>query len=263
LGIRILVYHGVFSSEKEIFGDSREWIHKDTFEQHCMILKERGLYSISMDEYYGSILNNKLPPNAIILTFDDAQIGQLKYAVPILAKYGFIATFFLPVSWLNRSNRLTNKDITEISLAGIEIGSHSLTHSDFRFLDYNEINKELSNSKDYLEQLIAKSVNHFSYPWGRGIKINRDLFRKNNYITAVTVNRGVNNLFTDCYALYRIGIYGHTKDHSFKKLISQNYFPKYYLIRYSGDFFEKIVGKETKENIFKRIHRFQERKRFK
>lgn len=257
------MYHGIFKKSTEIFFSSREWVHVDTFEDHCKYLHDEGYNSISMDEFLYKKQTSQLSPKDIIITFDDGAICQNEHAIPLLKKYGLKAIFYVPVNWLNKPKRFSDNNLISIVNDGMEIGSHSMNHPDFRLIDFNTQKKELVDSKQYLENIISKPVTHFSFPFGRGINIDNSVFKEIGYDTAVTVDRGINTSLTDNYKLYRIGIYGHSNLSVFKKLLNQRYFIKYYLTRFAGNFTEQVIGHARKEKFFRSIHKILEVKRFK
>ncbi len=256
MGARFLVYHGIYESEDEIYGGSREWIHKSTFEEHCRVLKDGGYNVLTMDDYCQCKTKGVLPEKSVVISFDDGPSCQLKHAVPILLKYKFKAIFYLPISKLNQQDQMTNDQVIELAKTGMEIGSHSVSHNDFRFLNNAEIDDELGESKKYLENLIEDPITHFSFPFGFGYKFDSNLFVKNGYETAVTVNRGINKLNTNIYTLYRLGIYNHTNKKKFIKLLNQRLFIKFYFLRYLGLVIEIILGYKLKQKVYDFIHRF-------
>ncbi len=254
MGVRFLMYHGIYNSHNEIFGGGREWIPESLFEEHCNILHNEGYQTIQMRDYYKCIQNNQFPEKAVVISFDDGALCQLQYGIPILEKYNFSAIFYLPVLKLNKPKRMNDAQIHELIQTGMEIGSHSMSHGDFRLLNENEVDTELSESKKYLEDLSGQSITHFSYPYGYGYKNNARKLRKNGYQTAVTVDRGINTLGTDLYALFRLGIYNHTNHRRFLTLLSQKHFYKYYFLRNTGFLFELLLGAGTKKKLYKKIH---------
>jgi len=77
-------------------------------------------------------------PKQVIITFDDDWFGQYKYAMPILQKYGFNATFFVtcqgPLGQSPEFQRGNSSDITtwnelkDIKSKGFDIENHGMTH---------------------------------------------------------------------------------------------------------------------------------------
>jgi peptidoglycan/xylan/chitin deacetylase (PgdA/CDA1 family) len=78
---------------------------------------------------------------AVILNFDDDWKGQFTYAVPILEKYGFKASFFVTcgcptyqnLTFCNHAegnSAMTWEDIRLLSELGHDIQSHGMSHKD-------------------------------------------------------------------------------------------------------------------------------------
>ena len=61
---------------------------------------------------------------------------------------------------------MTAAQIREMSAAGFEIGSHTLTHPHLTDVDEARLRRELVDSKHKLEDLIGREVTSFSYPYG-------------------------------------------------------------------------------------------------
>lgn len=67
-----------------------------------------------------------------VLTFDDAVKSHRTFVAPLLADYGFAATFFVTHRWMDdRENFMDWDEIAEIAALGFEIGNHSWSHADF------------------------------------------------------------------------------------------------------------------------------------
>ncbi len=118
------------------------------------------------------------PRDEFVLTFDDAYLSVYEHAYPVLAERGLTATIFVVADRIGGINEwdssagdrrellMTADQVRELSGAGFEIGSHTLTHA--HLVDANEqsLRRELADSKHKLEDLIGKDVVAFSYPYG-------------------------------------------------------------------------------------------------
>ena len=65
------------------------------------------------------------------------------------------------------SKMLSKEDVRELSKRNVEFGSHSHTHSILTQIPTEQINDELSRSKNILEGLIARAVKILAYPNGK------------------------------------------------------------------------------------------------
>lgn len=99
LRVPILMYHSI-SEEKtkdyktyfDLIGMS---VSKENFEKHMAYIA-CSYNVIGLDVFIQYLRGEKdIPPNSIILTFDDGLRNNHDVALPILKKYGFTATFFL------------------------------------------------------------------------------------------------------------------------------------------------------------------------
>jgi Polysaccharide deacetylase len=111
------------------------------------------------------IINTFIPfasaQKAIILNFDDDWKGQLTYAVPILEKYGFKASFFVTCGCLSYQNStfcnnaggdsaMTWDDLTLLSKMGYDIQAHGMSHKDVTTLSDSDLEYEIGQTKQCL-----------------------------------------------------------------------------------------------------------------
>jgi peptidoglycan/xylan/chitin deacetylase (PgdA/CDA1 family) len=104
-------------------------------------------------------------PLLLTTSWDDADPADLRLA-EILAVHGFRGTFYLCRDREGRA-RLTDAEISDLAaVPEVEIGSHTLTHSNLRQLSPRQVDVELKGSKSWLEDLIGSPVTSFCYPNG-------------------------------------------------------------------------------------------------
>jgi peptidoglycan/xylan/chitin deacetylase (PgdA/CDA1 family) len=110
------------------------------------------------------------------LTFDDGYRDFAEHAVPILEKYGFTATVFVIAGRLGghnawdperpRKELLTANEIRAVAAAGMEIGSHGMTHVSLPKADDAALSVEVAQSREKLQELTGHQVRGFCYPYG-------------------------------------------------------------------------------------------------
>lgn len=181
------------------------------FEKQMKYLHSLNYKSISIKEL-AQELKKKNPnlKNKMVLTFDDGYVDNLNQAAPIMDKYGYKGTIFVAIKFMAWPGYVTWQDLISLQNKGWEIGSHSWNHVHLNELNENQLKKEVSDSKIFIETFIPntfKSVDTFAYPNGNYDEKTIDALEKYGYIAAVTGNRGVNNTKTDLYKLNRINIY--------------------------------------------------------
>jgi hypothetical protein len=82
-------------------------------------------------------------------------------------KYAFPCMLFVPVQ--NREGKavLSSENLVTIESDIVEIGSHTYHHTYLTELAEQDVYKELIDGKNYLEDVLGHSIEHFCYPGGR------------------------------------------------------------------------------------------------
>lgn len=100
------------------------------------------------------------------LTFDDGCASDYHEAFPALRELGMRATFFVVPSFVGRPGYVSWPELREMAAAGMEIGSHSLTHPFVHELDEAGVRREFGESKRMLEDRLGAAVRSASLPRG-------------------------------------------------------------------------------------------------
>jgi peptidoglycan/xylan/chitin deacetylase (PgdA/CDA1 family) len=122
----------------------------------------------------------------VAITFDDAYLSVLLLAKPLLDAAGYPATVYAPAAYLDTPERplawdgieqwlggeherellpMSWDQLGELSGAGWEIGSHTLTHPHLTQLDDATLRAELTESKAELERRLGPCAT-LAYPYG-------------------------------------------------------------------------------------------------
>ena len=106
------------------------------------------------------------------ITFDDGYQDFHTIAFPILSRYGYSATVFLPTAYIGEPSRqfkgaecLTWSQVRELRKAGVEFGSHTVTHPQLRGVSTEQMRMEVGRSKDDIEEKLGERVEAFAYPY--------------------------------------------------------------------------------------------------
>ena len=97
-------------------------------------------------------------------------------------------------------------DVKMLLEMGGEIGSHTISH---RFLDKAPASlvwEEVAASKKAIEKKLSTDVLSFAYPAGRMTPEIRDKVEQAHYMTACTIEEGVNAKLSDPYLLNRVNV---------------------------------------------------------
>lgn len=153
---------------------------------------------------------------AFSFTFDDCLQSQYDYAFPILEQYGFKSTFFVITGPLDDPygpywRYGTWPEFIEMSNAGHEIGSHTVTHPHLQDLDVGDsltegtLIYELYHSKKSIEQKIPDhKVIDLAYPYS---EYDSDVidYTSNYYEAARAISDGPVDSALSGRAFYKIG----------------------------------------------------------
>ncbi len=143
-----------------------------------------------------------LPHRAVVVTLDDGTDDTFSYAFPILKRYRIPAMIFMIAHHLDKNGSLRREQVLEMSQAGIDFGSHTLSHAYLPSLSSVEVSRQLVESKKILESL-GCPIRHFSYPAGGFTLSIIDAVQKAGYQSACTTNRGFRRFPIDRWALRR------------------------------------------------------------
>jgi len=164
----VLMYHSVAPYTEDPYLVT---VHPYRFERQMHWLRRRGLRGVSVGELLAG--RNR---GLVGLSFDDGYADFVHYALPILTRYGFGATVFVLAGRLGGENGwdrpgprkalMTADQVRRAAAAGIEIGSHSLTHPRLPELSADEVRGEVRDSRAVLTRLTGQEVAGFCYPYG-------------------------------------------------------------------------------------------------
>ena len=155
----------------------------------------------------------KIPPKTVALTFDDAYRDNYINAFPLLKKYNFFATVFIPTAYagkemLNSEGKtipvMSWQEAKEMENSGlVDFASHSHTHPMMNKISFEEFIKEVEVSDNLLNQNLKRPVKIFSFPKGKFKPEHVDYLKKRSYLGAVTVKEGLIGPADDLFTLKR------------------------------------------------------------
>jgi peptidoglycan/xylan/chitin deacetylase (PgdA/CDA1 family) len=106
------------------------------------------------------------------ITFDDGYQDFYTNAFPVLNRYGYSASVFLPTAYIGNAPRqfkeadcLTWGQIRELRKAGVEFGSHTVTHPQLHDTSTEQMRAEVGRSKDEIQEELGERVDTFAYPY--------------------------------------------------------------------------------------------------
>jgi peptidoglycan-N-acetylglucosamine deacetylase len=97
-------------------------------------------------------------------SWDDGDALDLRLA-DLLRRYGIKGTFYVSKAKLFNQPKLTDLEIRGIG-ESFEVGAHTIHHPNLPKLSDEEVMKELSESKEWVERVTGKPCEMFCYPKG-------------------------------------------------------------------------------------------------
>jgi len=204
VNVPILLYHHIDISPS----NSPYYVSPNAFEQQMYLLHEWGYQTISVEMMIAAIKGGGLlPQRPVILTFDDGRQSVYTTAWPIMQKYGFTGTIYLVNNYVGATNYMNVEEIRELYVAGWEVGSHSITHTDLT-IETADQEKEIIESRLRLQRQLDIPVLTFAYPFGAYNEDSVDFAQYAGYIGAVGLGPKTTQGNNNQYYLYRRGIEG-------------------------------------------------------
>jgi|SRR5208283_5169691 len=172
--IPILMYHSI-SGEDESGSHAyfRTCTAPSVFAAQMAYLHSHGYSTCHLTQALDYLRSETLPAiQPVVITFDDGYTDFHRHAFPVLNRYGFSATVFLPTAYIGESplkfkgrDCLTWSEVQELRKHGISFGSHTVTHPQLHELSAHDIEKEIANSKKMIEEKTGHAVDSFAYPY--------------------------------------------------------------------------------------------------
>ncbi len=207
----ILMYHGTPATRRP----HSPWaIGAHTFRDHLTLLADCGWNTATVRDLGDAV---PLSPRTVIPTFDDGCADNLPGAAEPLAASGQRGTFFIvsgirgaPAPWYDgpedERRLLDEAGLRALHDTGMEIGSHTVNHTDLQAADGDTVNREVHASRAALEDLLGAEVTSFAYPYGRHTPHAVDAVASAGYRHACIVRPGWVNRSTSPHLLRRVSV---------------------------------------------------------
>jgi peptidoglycan/xylan/chitin deacetylase (PgdA/CDA1 family) len=211
--IPILAYHSVATT-------SKAWSYAlglERLDEHFAYLREHNFFSLTLTESIGS-KELALSARPIVLTFNGA-FSDFEQVLPILSKYHFTATLFVPTAFVGKQSTYLELeqqrpilDWTALQgLANIEIASLGHDYLNFAEASEAQAKEDIVRSKELLESKLGLPCQTFAYPNGHYSSSTPQLVKDAGFLAACTLQAEVSNSSHDLYTLPRFAMTPQTR----------------------------------------------------
>lgn len=189
----ILAYHHIGPDAK---GNYNRWcVYPEIFFQQIKDLKKAGYRFVTLAEAmekFKTTSSSTVPfQKTLVLTFDDGYRDFYTGAYPFLKENQISATLFVITQDVGHSGNVTWEMMKEMQAGGlVEIGSHTVHHSNLSRGSERNIRSEIFDSKKILEEKLGSKIKTFAYPYGASSPTAIRLAEEAGYIGAVRVLAG-------------------------------------------------------------------------
>lgn len=209
----ILMYHAVTPGRGR---PSWPWaVSMRNFCDQLTFLAAEGYATPTMQELIAA--PEKWGGRTAIITFDDGYADNLAAAEALHAR-SMRASWFIvtgsigqPPRWQEHGHPagrlLDASELRQMHAAGMEIGSHTVSHARLPTLSEARLHQELSHSKATLEDVLGAPVTSAAYPYGAWDARCADAMRTAGYAAACTTRSGWAVRDKNPYTLRRLTVF--------------------------------------------------------
>jgi peptidoglycan/xylan/chitin deacetylase (PgdA/CDA1 family) len=169
LQVPILMYHRIVPAG--LAGDSLPGlvVSPELFDAQLAALHAAGWHTVTVAQISQALqLHRTLPPRTFAISIDDGWDDGYTYALPVLQRYGFHATYYVIAGRVGTwKNVLTPAELRALAAAGMEIGDHTLDHRALPYLSQAQMHVQVVAAADLLATFVGERPATFAYPSGR------------------------------------------------------------------------------------------------
>lgn len=199
--VPILMYHRIADEASALM--RRFTVTPREFDAQLALLRRGGFTPLTVSDWVsrcapGGADQPAMPARPVVLTFDDGFTDFEQHALPLLRRHDAVATLYVVAGRVGqRSGWLPGRDadlalldwnaLARLQHAGIEIGSHGLTHRALDGLSEPDIARELTESRRLIGEQLGQMPDSVCYPFGfRDARVRR-LARQAGYTSGCAV----------------------------------------------------------------------------
>jgi biofilm PGA synthesis lipoprotein PgaB len=164
----VLMWHDVVEKKKEVWFD----VTVPELEAQFQSIKKAGLTPVPLETLAVHLETGApIKPGAVVLTFDDNNLGLYKHLFPLLKRYRWPAALFVHTDYVGKPTgkpHCTWEQLREMEQSGlVTVYPHTASHpADMRDLSDKQLRQELVKSRAAVEKHLGGNRRHFAYSNG-------------------------------------------------------------------------------------------------
>lgn len=221
--VPILMYHQVKNSN---FG--KDVISPYEFESDLKYLTDNNYNTITMSQLIDYVYNNvELPPNPVILSFDDGYVSIYKYVFPLLKEYNQKIVLSIVGKSTDDYSKVSDDNINYASMTWdqihemdqsglVEVQNHTYNLHKIQngrygcypmaneSIDHYEevITEDITTLQEKIASVTDKTPTTFTYPYGKYNNLTESIIKKLGFKATLSCTYGVNLINNDPETLY-------------------------------------------------------------
>lgn len=164
----VLMWHDVVAKTKEVWFDTTVAELDHQFQS----IKSRGLTPVTLDRLADHLeKGTPIPPGAVVLTFDDNNLGLYRHLYPLLKRYKWPAALFVHTDYVGVTTgkpHCTWDQLREMERSGwVKVYPHTASHPpDLRKISEKQLRRELVHAREVMEKQLGGERRYFAYSEG-------------------------------------------------------------------------------------------------
>ncbi len=222
--IPVLLYHGVTASAN---GDPLA-VTREQFASHIEAILDSGRTPVTVGEIAAGLRGERpLAEHTVAITFDDAYDDTLD-AVELLCASQLRAGVYVTTGQVDTGSMIRGEQLARLAEwpEMVELGAHTVTHPALDELGLLEIEREVSGSKEALQETIGRTVDAFAYPFGAYDRRVREAVIDAGFSSAAAVKNALSHRGDDPWALARFTVSADTSAERIAQVLAGNGIPR-------------------------------------
>lgn len=201
--IPILLYHSV--PRGALDASDPLAVSYEQFASHLDAVLESRRVPLTIGEIAEGLRGERqLPDRAVGITFDDGY-ENTPAAIELLCARGLRTSLYVTTGQVGDEQMIDHRQLHDLAecAEAVELGAHTVSHPRLDELSLPAVQREVTASKQWLEQLLERPVTSFAYPYGAHDQRVRAAVIAAGFQSAAAVKNAISHRADDPWAIAR------------------------------------------------------------